>query len=610
MRQVGNRLEMIKGGKKYSHSKQILSTRKLTEESKTRCFEKSNAVLLIRSLVSYAYDTIKRWASGNEKSSSQDKRKPCKFLSFFPLHTNNLKKPTSREMRYYINYWIFLAEFFLKTFGLPSLLYHPDELSERKLIKLDQNIESYWHNSNLHQESAPRIPTIRVLNHDIIELFQQTVQRFGQRNPNIGGFLDQDDIILQIQNKDFLRETRETTQMYHDYETIKGFVNSINERKEDLKKFKAASDGIDVDSNVYMLIKAFQNIQVLIRNRLTASTGLNPRVAVVADLAHLESALAAKTRKFWFYDAARWDTFEIGNKVLEDLTDNLSQALNSMRFLAATASPSGHHSRVIKFQVERLGIKMPFEQCIFELIDFMYKYKISAQNHLQRFFWNDQNIKITANHVKEIYEMSSYGESGKQWFFLPKMTFIINDWKIKHLHNLLGALSPKQEAIFVYDMLIWFADNVLDIQGHEDIGYIQQVSTLIRQMISVVDAPPRKDEEVEYLALYCILHFANKYPTTPEANLVVQEFARMPILQQKYLLMEMGQLLHVSCEDLHDMATHLAKLGRDKIFKHGSVDDDIAAFATKISLSAVHYQTRRIPFEADRNLQTWMKENH
>ncbi|MBW0582165.1 hypothetical protein O181_121880 [Austropuccinia psidii MF-1] len=189
-------------------------------------------------------------------------------------------------------------------------------------------------------------------------------------------------------------------------------------------------------------------------------------------------------------------------------------------------------------------------------------------------------------------------------------------------------------------MLIWFADHVLDIRGelsdeakliqqvkehrffdpdrstsnhgggHEDIGYIQQVSTLIRQIISVVDAPPREDEEAEYLALYCILHFANKYPTTTEANLVVQEFVRMPILQQKYLLMEMGQLLHVSCEDLRDMATHLAKSGRDKIFKHGSVDDDMAGFATKISLSAVHYQTRRIPFEADRNLQTWMKENH
>ncbi|MBW0491288.1 hypothetical protein O181_031003 [Austropuccinia psidii MF-1] len=531
---------------------------------------------------------------------------------------------------YRIIHLSFLALCLKMTLGQPEIDGLAEKLSDMRVFDFNQGLTSYYDHPNLPQESIFSSPTVKNLDDEIIQISRQ----------------------LMIKNSGKPRPTSvDIAEMIKGYNKLKDSLVIVIQSREGLKSYsKLRSNPNDVEEILYELTKAFKNIQILVRNHLFSFVGMNTGFTVVGNLAQLQLEMTKQSRKFWKYKSLERPIFVIGNQVPQDLMKDLIVILHSISFHSENELHTLASAREIDFRSIRSEIKVAFEQCIFQFIDFMYAHKISTWKDLKSFFSDFKNILLTTKHLGDLYGKHIYaGLPPKVWIFMPKLEFIMNDWKTKHLHNLLKTFSFEQKAIFSYELLIWclgdFLANKSILNAEERIiekvksyklfqpgppitpsvlteghsiqpnARMEVARELIQEMLSVIEKPRSRGAEGEFIVVYYILHFAKTYVFSEESKLVMHQIETDERLKLQFELLDAGQRLEASSDKLFDFMFYLGLLNHRKSFMREEVTPANKAIAlAQAQQNAKNYLRKHTQLlnyqDRKRDLRSWLRSNN
>ncbi|MBW0464082.1 hypothetical protein O181_003797 [Austropuccinia psidii MF-1] len=375
----------------------------------------------------------------------------------------------------------------------------------------------------------------------------------------------------------------------------------------------------------------------------------------VESLADLEREIVEQLRTFRNLNSTKKSHFSRNTGVTQQFTQNLIEILRSVKFRRKKKLMSSSGGLKSHFQKRQLEIKVTFQKCIFQSLDFMYKYRLSTHEDLVQFFLNDENIQLTLNHMKGLYDGVLFaGVAEEPWTFEPNFEFILKDWKTKHLHNLLTskvskALTPKQEAKFVYGLLLWYLDialtapgeltkkarlieqvkkrpffkpytenqplKVIDGSSFSNSGYNKELSELSQYLTSVIANTAQLEEALEYMIIYHILHFAKTYPIAAESQLVAKEIKHNQDLQLKLEMLAVGKRLQWSAGKVFEFG-HFLQNSEQEIFIREEVSKESLAVALSILReTAEEFKEKKARFQAyngrkDHTLQLWFDNNY
>ncbi|MBW0505430.1 hypothetical protein O181_045145 [Austropuccinia psidii MF-1] len=537
---------------------------------------------------------------------------------------------------YCMKYLITLTSWFIRISGQPNTISHlTDQSGKMKLFEVDQN-ESL----NPSQELTSTSVSIAELDKEIFQLFEQAQLK------------NSDEVNPGSSFPKTIPEDQDTTRMFKGYKTLRSSIETLHQNRGDIQKYREKNSIMDSEDALNELIRAFKITQVLLRNRLHTWTSSNPKYIVIEDLAQLESESSKQYKSLGSLESTQNHIFVIGHNVNQQLTRYLSDILHSVYFRSESALPRSHGSPPVDFGLKRVEIKVTFEEYIFRLIDFMYRYKILTEKNLKSFLSSDQNIQLTINHLKDFYGKALYTRIlGRKWLLIPTMNFIMSDWKTKHLESLLAALPIEEHASFLYPLLTWYIDcsrpsvdnlshkaqliaqvrkqelfkpgrqtsSLALIEGTSASSNVcaQNVFSLTKEMISVVESSVDQAEAIEYQLIYHILRFAKTYPDTEESKLVAQEFEKNKMLQAKFKLMEMGGELAVLTNQCDAFSTYLITLNYRESFIQEEVSQTrLTAAFTKVKQVAAAFNsyakefTNHPEFDSWFNTNFWMRSYH
>ncbi|MBW0474308.1 hypothetical protein O181_014023 [Austropuccinia psidii MF-1] len=330
----------------------------------------------------------------------------------------------------------------------------------------------------------------------------------------------------------------------------------------------------------------------------------------------------------------------------EEKTTRLAIKLNSLLHEINTVLLSDELQQNTK--VKRKETKILFEICIFQALDFMYSNQVCDEKVLKTFFSPKNTLERTYEHLRDLFTRRSSEGIYSYFALMPELSFLMNDWRTAHLHNVLAGeiivmcLESSKQAYIVNLMMIKAMKKYRKIRSFDrspemmgivdaitnddelkrwwlpeasDSGLSQEehVNTWIRQLVLFFGQAENSDKKYQYLLSYYLLNFIKTYHHNHFAALPFEDLGEEAVFNSKYELFEAGVRLHQTANRLLDYQFLPNLESHQKEFLTGPeiTWDSENRLGEKVVRRAKYYNSIRNKFMSQKNTKicSWIKTN-
>ncbi|MBW0498727.1 hypothetical protein O181_038442 [Austropuccinia psidii MF-1] len=388
---------------------------------------------------------------------------------------------------------------------------------------------------------------------------------------------------------------RQTGSITPEAEALQRSIEILDEEQTRLQKYSRRRRILDFEANYNRLHQLLNGIVLQRQAHEIETSNLSPGSMETGKILHSPELIETKESSSRKATVGREPVLraasdsEITNGAGKDLVADLIEILHHFR-------KSRQDGRLLVVKQNEVGGVLALEKCIFQALDLMYTSGIATKDDLQSIIANPMtvkfNLQLLAEHLRHLYSTG-----GDIWSadhaLVPKLEFIMTDWKTADLHNLLQVLDYDERAYLVYFVLHGLLERWLNGIGWErnvpqakfifksirELNMFEpasgvkatktpnlaqssndKVSEVVNQMIIFLSTCeldklssrlPSNYYQTFFLLNYYMLDFARRY-TTPESELIAKEFEEDDVLRSQYRMIKIGLQIHQYVDEILD----------------------------------------------------------